>query len=327
MTKIQVGIIGYGNLGRGVVKAVAAQADMELIAIFSRRGPEGIEDAPEAVKVEHTDQIENYTDKIDVMILCGGSAKDLPEQTPYYTASFNTVDSFDTHAKIPQHFKKVNQVAQRNGKISVISVGWDPGLFSMNRLVAEAILPQGSTYTFWGKGLSQGHSDAVRRVEGVKDAVQYTLPDDQAIERVRAGENPELTASEKHRRQCFVVLEEGADEDKVAQAIKTMPDYFAEYDTEVNFISQAELNRDHQVMPHGGTVIRSGRTDQDNLQLYEFALTLDSNPEFTASVLVAYTRAAYKMNQRGEKGAKTIFDVPLADISPTSYLDLIENLL
>lgn len=326
MTKIHIGIIGYGNLGRGVVTALETQEDMELKAIFSRRGPEGIEDAPAGVKVEHVDQIEKYKD-IDVMILCGGSAKDLPEQTPHYSQYFNTVDSFDNHAQIPEHYKKVDQAAGENGHISVISVGWDPGLFSMNRLTAEAILPKGNTYTFWGKGLSQGHSDAVRRVEGVKDGVQYTLPDEAAMERVRAGENPDLSTGEKHRRQCFVVLEEGADEKGVAEAIQTMPDYFADYETEVNFISQAELDRDHQAMPHGGKVMRSAKTGQDNLQLYEFSLSLDSNPEFTASVLVAYARAAYKMNQRGEKGARTIFDIALADISPKSHLELLQNLL
>ena len=326
MTKIQIGIIGYGNLGRGVVTALEAQEDMELKAIFSRRGPEGVDDAPAGVKVEHVDQIEKYKD-IDVMILCGGSAKDLPEQTPHYSQYFNTVDSFDNHAQIPEHYKKVDQAAGENGHISVISVGWDPGLFSMNRLTAEAILPKGNTYTFWGKGLSQGHSDAVRRVEGVKDGVQYTLPDEAAMERVRAGENPDLSTGEKHRRQCFVVLEEGADEKGVAEAIQTMPDYFADYETEVNFISQAELDRDHQAMPHGGKVMRSAKTGQDNLQLYEFSLSLDSNPEFTASVLVAYARAAYKMNQRGEKGARTIFDIALADISPKSHLELLQNLL
>lgn len=326
MTKIHIGIIGYGNLGRGVVTALETQEDMELKAIFSRRGPEGIEDAPAGVKVEHVDQIEKYKD-IDVMILCGGSAKDLPEQTPHYSQYFNTVDSFDNHAQIPEHYKKVDQAAGENGHISVISVGWDPGLFSMNRLTAEAILPKGNTYTFWGKGLSQGHSDAVRRVEGVKDGVQYTLPDEAAMERVRAGENPDLSTGEKHRRQCFVVLEEGADEKGVAEAIQTMPDYFADYETEVNFISQAELDRDHQAMPHGGKVMRSAKTGQDNLQLYEFSLSLDSNPEFTASVLVAYARAAYKINQRGEKGARTIFDIALADISPKSHLELLQNLL
>lgn len=326
MTKIHIGIIGYGNLGRGVVTALETQEDMELKAIFSRRGPEGIEDAPAGVKVEHVDQIEKYKD-IDVMILCGGSAKDLPEQTPHYSQYFNTVDSFDNHAQIPEHYKKVDQAAGENGHISVISVGWDPGLFSMNRLTAEAILPKGNTYTFWGKGLSQGHSDAVRRVEGVKDGVQYTLPDEAAMGRVRAGENPDLSTGEKHRRQCFVVLEEGADEKGVAEAIQTMPDYFADYETEVNFISQAELDRDHQAMPHGGKVMRSAKTGQDNLQLYEFSLSLDSNPEFTASVLVAYARAAYKINQRGEKGARTIFDIALADISPKSHLELLQNLL
>lgn len=326
MTKIHIGIIGYGNLGRGVVTALETQEDMELKAIFSRRGPEGVDDAPAGVKVEHVDQIEKYKD-IDVMILCGGSAKDLPEQTPHYSQYFNTVDSFDNHAQIPEHYKKVDQAAGENGHISVISVGWDPGLFSMNRLTAEAILPKGNTYTFWGKGLSQGHSDAVRRVEGVKDGVQYTLPDEAAMERVRAGENPDLSTGEKHRRQCFVVLEEGADEKGVAEAIQTMPDYFADYETEVNFISQAELDRDHQAMPHGGKVMRSAKTGQDNLQLYEFSLSLDSNPEFTASVLVAYARAAYKINQRGEKGARTIFDIALADISPKSHLELLQNLL
>lgn len=316
--KIRVGIIGYGNLGRGAELALKQQEDMELVAIFSRRGAAGVTPVNADVKVEHVEQIEKYRGKIDVMILCGGSATDLPEQTPEYAKWFNTVDSFDTHAKIPEHFQTVDAAAKEGGTVSVIAVGWDPGLFSMNRVLSEAILPKGETYTFWGKGLSQGHSDAIRRVAGVKAGVQYTIPVEEAMERVRKGENPELTTNEKHQRVCYIVPEEGADKDKIEQTIKTMPNYFADYDTTVHFITQEELETDHSKMPHGGFVIRSGQTGEGTQQLYELKLQLDSNPEFTASILVAYARAAYRLNQENISGAKTVFDIGLSYVSPKS---------
>lgn len=310
MSKIKVGIIGYGNLGRGAEHSINQQPDMELVAVFSRRNPQDVQTFSEAVKVVPIDEVESYQDKIDVMILCGGSAHDLPEQTPHFSKMFNTVDSFDTHANIPEHFAKVDQVAQENEKVSVISVGWDPGLFSVNRVMAEAILPKGETYTFWGKGLSQGHSDAVRRVAGVKDGVQYTLPSGKAIEEVRSGTNPDLSTSDKHERVCYVVAEDGADQSSIEEKIKSMPNYFDEYETTVHFITEEELKENHSAMPHGGFVIRSGQTsDVNNNQIYEFSLALDSNPEFTASVLVAYARAAYRLYQEGQYGAKTPFDI------------------
>jgi len=319
MRKIKVGIIGYGNLGRGAEHSIRQQPDMELVAIFSRREPQDVEVFDKSVQVAHIDNIESYRDQIDVMILCGGSAHDLPEQTPEFSRMFNTVDSFDTHANIPEHFAKVDQVAQEYGKVSIISVGWDPGLFSLNRVIAEAILPQGGTYTFWGKGLSQGHSDVVRRVAGVKDGVQYTIPSQAAIEQVRSGVQPELATNEKHERVCYVVAEDGADQAAIEKEIKTMPNYFAEYDTTVYFISEEELRENHSAMPHGGFVIRSGQTsDQNNNQIYEFSLALDSNPEFTASVLVAYARAAYRLSQDGVVGAQTIYDIAPRYISPLS---------
>src|SRR5690625_3612097 len=294
MEKIKIGIIGYGNLGRGAEQSIQQQPDMELVAIFSRRDPQSIQPVNPQVTVDSVKKIVSYENDIDVMILCGGSAKDLPEQTPYFTKMFNTVDSFDNHAQIPEHFTKVDAVAQKSDKVSIISVGWDPGLFSMNRVMAEAILPVGETYTFWGKGLSQGHSDAVRRVPGVKDGVQYTVPSEEAIESVRRGENPSLSTRKKHERVCYIVLEEGADAETVGESIKTMPNYFAPYHTTVHFISEEELKREHQAMPHGGFVIRSGQTGfEKNNEIYEFNLTLASNPEFTASVLVAYARAAF----------------------------------
>jgi len=315
--KIRVGIVGYGNLGKGAEASIQQQPDMELVAIFSRRGAEGVTPISDDVKVLHIDEAENYQDEIDVMLLCGGSATDLPEQTPQFAKLFNTVDSYDTHAKIPEYYAAVDEVAEPNGHTSIISIGWDPGLFSLNRIMSEAILPQGETYTFWGKGLSQGHSDAVRRVEGVKAGVQYTLPSEEAIERVRNGENPELTTSEKHKRECYIVPEEGADTAEIEHTIKTMPNYFADYDTSVNFITEEELARDHSLMPHGGFVIRSGETgEKKHNQIYEFSLKLQSNPEFTASVLVAYARAAHRMNKKGDIGAKTIYDVAPAHISP-----------
>lgn len=321
MTKIRIGIVGYGNLGRGAELAIQQQPDMELVAVFTRRDPASVKVAT-GVPVFHVDDAKDYQDNIDVMILCGGSATDLPEQTPYFAQMFNTVDSYDTHAKIPQFFDKVNQVAEPNKKTSIISVGWDPGIFSINRVMSEAILAEGATYTFWGKGLSQGHSDAIRRVEGVKDGVQYTIPSEEAIERVRRGENPELSTGDKHKRECYVVPEEGADLEKIEQTIKTMPNYFDEYETTVTFITEEELKRDHSAMPHGGFVIRSGRTGDQNHQIYELSLNLSSNPEFTSSVLVAYARAAYRLNQEGQYGAKTVFDVAPSYISPKSQEEL-----
>lgn len=323
--KIKVGIIGYGNLGRGAEAAIAQQKDMELIAVFSRRGK--VDTIDPGIPSLHIDEVEKYQDKIDVMILCGGSATDLPEQTPQFAAMFNTVDSFDTHANIPEYYASVDEVAQKSDTLSVISVGWDPGLFSINRVMGEAVLAEGETYTFWGKGLSQGHSDAVRRVEGVKAGVQYTLPSEEAMDQVRAGENPILSASERHKRECYVVLENGADADEVAQAIKTMPNYFADYDTAVHFISEEELARDHAKMPHGGFVIHSGNTGEGNNQVVEYSLKLQSNPEFTASVLVAYARAAYRLHQEGQTGAKTVYDIGPGYIHPDSPNDLRKNYL
>lgn len=318
--KIKVGIVGYGNLGRGAEAAIRQQPDMELVAVFSRRGKVDTLD-PNVLSL-HVDEAEKYRDQIDVMILCGGSATDLPEQTPHFARMFNTVDSYDTHATIPEYFASVDQVAQENGTLSIISVGWDPGLFSINRVMSEAVLIDGETYTFWGKGLSQGHSDAVRRVEGVKNGVQYTIPSEDAMNRVRRGENPELSTAEKHKRECYVVLEEGADAEKVAEAIKTMPHYFADYDTEVHFITEEELEKNHNKMPHGGFVIHSGQTGAGHKQIVEFSLKLESNPEFTASVLVAYARAAYRLQKEGQIGAKTVYDIGPGYIHPESPEEL-----
>ena len=325
--RIKVGIVGYGNLGRGTIEAINQCSDMELVAIFTRRSPESLSINEPNVEVLHISSAEEYKDKIDVMILCGGSATDLPEQGPYFAKMFNTIDSFDTHAKIPEYFSAVDPVAKDSGKISIISVGWDPGLFSINRLMTEAILPNGGTYTFWGKGLSQGHSDAIRRVEGVVGGVQYTVPIDEAVEKVKSGVNPELSTGEKHRRVCYVVAEEGYDHAKIEQDIKTMPNYFADYDTEVNFITAEELKENHSKLPHGGFVIRSGKTGQDNNQIIQFSLDLESNPEFTSSVLVAYARAAYRMNKEGQAGAKTVFDVAPGYLSPRPAEDLRRDLL
>ena len=324
---IRVGIAGYGNLGRGVESAISQNEDMELVGVFSRRNPEDVKLLNGNVPVHKMDDIQNFTDKIDVLILCGGSKNDLPEQGPALAALFNTVDSFDTHAKVPEYFAAVDASAKPNGKTTLISVGWDPGLFSINRLYGEAILPEGATYTFWGKGLSQGHSDAVRRVTGVKGAVQYTIPIPDAVDRVRSGEFPELSTREKHTRECYVVLEEDADADEVKQAIVTMPDYFTDYDTTVTFISEEELKRDHSAMPHGGFVIRSGKTGEGNAQVMEYSLKLGSNPEFTSSVLVAYARAAYRLNQKGDTGAKSVFDIAPGLLSPKSAADLRKELL
>ena len=325
-TKIRIGIAGYGNLGRGVESALAQSTDMKLVGVFTRREPSQVSLLGKA-PVLHIDEIGAYQGKIDVLILCGGSKNDLPEQGPALAALFNTVDSFDTHAKVPEYFHAVNQSAESAGNTCIISVGWDPGLFSLNRLFGEAILPQGATYTFWGKGLSQGHSDAVRRVSGVKGGVQYTLPVPEAVERVRRGELPKLSTREKHKRECYVVLEAGADAAAVEKAIVTMPDYFADYDTTVNFIDAETLQRDHAAMPHGGFVIRSGTTGQDNTQVIEYGLKLNSNPEFTASVLVAYARAAHRLNQVGQAGAKSVLDVPPGLLSPKSAAQLRKELL
>lgn len=312
---IKVGIIGYGNLGKGTEYALAQQKDMELVAIFTRRGPKSVTPINANVPVYHVNDVEQFVGKIDVMILCGGSATDLPEQTPQFTRLFHTVDSFDTHAKVPEHFATVDAIATEHNKISVISVGWDPGLFSINRVLAESVLPEGETYTFWGKGVSQGHSDAIRRIEGVVDAKQYTIPVEKAIEAVRGGQQPQLTTRQKHLRECFVVASEEADKVAIEKAIVTMPNYFDEYDTTVHFISQEELNANHSGLPHGGFVIRSGKTGENSNEIIEFSLTLDSNPEFTSSVLVAYARAAYKMANMGQYGAKTVFDIPIGLLS------------
>ncbi|MEH7122633.1 diaminopimelate dehydrogenase [Bacillus sp. JJ1773] len=323
--QIKVGIVGYGNLGRGVLAAINQCPDMELVSIFTRRSPESIH--VKDVKVLHISEAEKYKDKIDVMILCGGSATDLPEQGPQFAQWFNTVDSYDTHAKIPEYFDSVDQAAKESGKTSIISVGWDPGLFSINRLMAEAILPAGENYTFWGKGVSQGHSDAVRRVEGVKGAVQYTVPIEEAVEKVRSGENPQLSTAEKHLRVCYVVAEEGYDQAKIEETIKTMPNYFADYITEVHFISEEELQANHSKLPHGGFVIRGGQTGENNKQIIEFSLNLESNPEFTSSVLVAYARAAYRLNKEGQAGAKSVFEVAPVYLSPKTAEELRRDLL
>ncbi len=322
--QIRIGIVGYGNLGRGVELAIKQNPDMRLDAIFTRRAPESIPSSVQAYRIEDA---ERFVNEIDVMILCGGSATDLPEQGPAFARMFHTVDSFDTHARIPEYFEQVDAATRVSDKVSVISTGWDPGLFSLNRLLAEAILPEGKEYTFWGKGVSQGHSDAIRRVNGVKRGVQYTIPSEAAVDRVRGGENPELTTREKHLRECFIVAEEGADQAAIAEEIKSMPNYFADYDTTVNFIDDAEMDANHQTMPHGGLVLRSGKTGANSTQIIEFGLKLDSNPEFTASVLVAYARAAYKLAREGQFGAKTVFDIPYAYLSPKSGAELRKELL
>lgn len=326
---IKIGILGYGNLGKGIEAAVRQNADLELVAVFTRRDPKTVKIQTSGVSVYHVDDAEKMQDQIDVMILCGGSATDLPEQTPKYAKMFHVIDSFDTHAKIPEHFDAVDAAAKESGHVAVISVGWDPGLFSLNRMYAGAILPDGADYTFWGKGVSQGHSDAIRRIEGVLDAKQYTIPVDAALDAVRSGSNPELTTRQKHTRECFVVAKEGADLQKIEEEIKTMPNYFADYDTTVHFISEEELQRDHSGIPHGGFVIRSGQTgwNKENKHIIEYSLKLDSNPEFTSSVLVAYARAAFKMANEGQKGCKTVFDIAPAYLSPMSGEELRKNLL
>ena len=314
---IRIGIYGYGNLGRGVECAIMQNPDMELVAVFTRRDPSTVTLINKDVPVCKTEDALGMTDKIDVMILCGGSAKDLPEQTPYLAKYFNVVDSFDTHAKIPEHFENVDKRAKEGAKVGLISVGWDPGMFSLNRLIAGSILVDGQDYTFWGKGVSQGHSDAIRRIEGVKNAKQYTVPVEKALLSVRNGENPSLTTREKHTRECFVVAKEGADLARIENEIKTMPNYFADYDTTVNFISEEEFIKNHAGIPHGGVVIRSGKTGAslENNHIIEYKLTLDSNPEFTASVIVAYARAAHRLATEGASGCKTVFDIAPAYLS------------
>lgn len=322
---IKVGIAGYGNLGKGVEKAVNAANDLELVGVFTRRNPDSV-NTVSGVTVYSMDQAENFKDDIDVMVLCGGSATDLPEQTPALASMFNVVDSFDTHANIPEHFKNVDEAAKAANKTAAISIGWDPGLFSLNRLIAESILPEGKTYTFWGKGVSQGHSDAIRRIDGVADAKQYTIPIKEAIESVRNNERPDLTTRQKHIRECFVVAKEGADLQKIEDEIKNMPNYFSDYDTTVHFISQEELNKNHGTLPHGGFVLRSGSTGENN-HLIEYSLNLDSNPEFTASVLTAVARAIARMNAEGWTGAKTIFDIPASYLSDKSAEELRATML
>ena len=326
---IRIGIFGYGNLGKGVECAVAKNPDMELVGVFTRRDPSTVAVNTAGVNVYHEDALKDMKDDIDVLILCGGSATDLPEQTPKYASLYNVVDSFDTHARIPEHFANVDEVAKAAGKTCVISCGWDPGMFSLNRLYANCVLPDGKDYTFWGKGVSQGHSDAVRRIEGVKDCRQYTIPVDAAMDAVRAGKQPELTTREKHTRECFVVAEEGADLAKIENDIKTMPNYYADYDTTVHFITEEEMKRDHSGLPHGGSVIGTGVTGMGNehTHVIEYSLKLDSNPEFTGSVIAAYARAVARMNQEGMTGCKTVFDIAPAYLSPLSGEDLRAHLL
>ena len=326
---IRVGILGYGNLGKGVESAIAQNDDMELKAVFTRRNPENVKVRTAGVKVLSADELSHMQDELDVLILCGGSATDLPVQTPQYASMYNVVDSFDTHARIPEHFAAVDAAAKKAGKVSLISCGWDPGMFSLNRLYANCVLPEGKDYTFWGKGVSQGHSDAVRRIEGVKDCRQYTIPVDKAVEAVRSGSNPELTTREKHTRECFVVAEEGADLAKIENEIKTMPNYFSDYDTTVHFITEEEMKRDHSGLPHGGMVIRTGVTgmEKEHKHVIEYSLKLDSNPEFTGSVIVAYARAVSRMNKEGMSGCKTVFDVAPAYLSPKSAEELRAHML
>lgn len=325
----RIGILGYGNLGRGVECAIKQNDDMELVAVFTRREPSTVSILTETAAVCKVEEAADWKDKIDVMILCGGSATDLPEQTPEFAKYFNVIDSFDTHARIPEHFANVDKAAKENGTVGIISVGWDPGMFSLNRLYANAILPEGNEYTFWGKGVSQGHSDAIRRIEGVKNAKQYTIPVDSALDAVREGTNPELTTRQKHTRECFVVLEDGADAAKVEEEIKTMPNYFADYDTTVHFISEEELMAEHSGIPHGGFVLRSGVTgwNKENKHLIEYSLKLDSNPEFTSSVLVAYARAAHRLSKEGQSGCKTVFDIAPAYLSAKSGAELRKEML
>ena len=326
---IRIGIFGYGNLGRGIESAIRQNPDTELVAVFTRRDPQTLTLRTEGVPTVHADDVLDYVGKIDVMILCGGSATDLPIQTPALAKHFNVIDSFDTHAKIPTHFAAVDAAAKEGGNTALISAGWDPGLFSLNRLYASAVLPEGKDYTFWGKGVSQGHSDAIRRIEGVLDARQYTIPVEEALAEVRSGSAPTLSTREKHIRECFVVAKEGADLAKIENEIKTMPNYFADYDTTVHFITEEELKRDHSGIPHGGFVIRSGKTgfDKENTHIIEYSLKLDSNPEFTSSVILAYARAVYRLHKKGTVGCTTVFDVPPAYLSPIPYDELIRTML
>lgn len=326
MEKIRVGICGYGNLGRGIESEITKSDDMELVAVFTRRNPETVK-VNSNIIVDSVTNAQNWVDKIDVMIMCGGSSTDLPEQVPNMSELFNTVDSFDTHARIPEYFRRVDEIAKENNHTSTISVGWDPGMFSVMRLYANSILNEGHTYTFWGKGVSQGHSDAIRRIPGVKDAKQYTIPIEDAVDHVKNGENPELSAREKHLRECYVVAEEGADIERIERDIKTMPNYFSDYKTIVHFISEDELKKDHSKMPHGGFVIHSGETGAGNRHIIEYSLKLDSNPEFTSSVLIATARATYRLNNEGSYGAKTIFDIPPIYMSNKSPDELREQLL
>lgn len=326
---MKIGILGYGNLGRGVECAIAQNSDMELVGVFTRRNPDTVKILTEGAKVYHIDDAIGMKDEIDVMILCGGSATDLPFQTPEYAKYFNVVDSFDTHAKIPEHLSKVDASCKESGKLGIISVGWDPGMFSLNRMYGNAILSEGSDYTFWGRGVSQGHSDAIRRIDGVLDARQYTIPVDEAVDAVRRGENPELTTRQKHTRECFVVAKEGADLEKIEHEIVTMPNYFADYDTTVHFISAEEMKANHAELPHGGIVVRSGRTGmaREHSNVIEYKLSLGSNPEFTASVIVAYARAAYRLNKEGVSGCKTVFDIAPIYLMNQDREAVIKNML
>ena len=326
---IKLGILGYGNLARGVESAIRQNDDLELVAVFTRRDPKSVTIKTEGVTVESVDNIESYVDKIDVLVLAGGSATDLPEQTPKYAKLFNVIDSFDTHARIPEHFANVDATATESNHIGIISMGWDPGMFSLLRMVSTAVLPEGENYTFWGRGVSQGHSDAIRRIDGVLDARQYTVPIESAVELVRSGKNPTFTTREKHLRECYVVAKKGADLARIEKEIKEMPNYFSDYDTTVTFITKEELEKNHQGLPHGGFVLRSGVTglNKENKHIIEYKLTLDSNPEFTGSVIAAYARAAYKLSKEGVKGAKTVFDIAPAYLSPLSGDELRKNFL
>ncbi|MCM1187393.1 MAG: diaminopimelate dehydrogenase [Lachnoclostridium sp.] len=326
---IRIGILGYGNLGKGVESAIRQNPDLELAAVFTRRNPEAVKVRTSGVQVLGVNELKHMQSEIDVLVLCGGSATDLPEQTPEYAGMYNVVDSFDTHARIPEHYAAVDKAAKAAGRVAVISCGWDPGMFSLNRLYANAILPKGQDYTFWGKGVSQGHSDAIRRIEGVKDARQYTIPVESSLNAVRNGENPQLTTRQKHTRECFVVAKEGADLAKIENEIKTMPNYFADYDTTVHFITEEEMARDHSGLPHGGCVIRTGSTgmDLEHNHVIEYSLKLDSNPEFTGAVIAAYARAAYRMNKEGQSGCKTVFDIAPAYLSAQSGEELRAHLL
>lgn len=327
MSKIKIAIMGYGNLGRGAEYAVSQNPDMELTAVFTRRDPAGLTIKTPSVPVLNVSEAVNMKNDIDVLIICGGSATDLPVQGPQYASMFNTIDSFDTHAKIPEYFKSMDEASKAAGKLSIISVGWDPGMFSVNRLYSESVLPQGDSYTFWGRGVSQGHSDAIRRIKGVVNAIQYTVPVEKAVSEVRSGSGPSLSVREKHTRECYVVAEDGADKAAIENEIKTMPNYFNEYDTTVHFISAEELKAEHSKMPHGGFVIRSGQSGSGAKHVVEYSLKLESNPEFTAGVLVSYARAAYRLSQKGECGARTVFDIPPALLSPKSAEELRRTML